>query len=317
MIALILHPDVLKLYLVVFVRTAFALSDGFIMMVASNFTDRVYVANDSSTALSVAFGPVDSVIGFWLKSERIEQLLAILCSSWFGWLSVIVLLLGTVHFIISAVQALVVYIITLMNLFLELALGPLYLALLLFDKTAGKFTQWLKNIGALIAQQTAMFSALAIFATIYYHLLKGTLNFIYCWEPIIKIPVLNIPLFSCWRIAGNLPVAMAELMGDYAPTGKAITGSTGFSPLTALCLYLFTVTMSKFIDKSVKFGGDLFGGGSQTAQALSGTISKAKDKANSIAGNIAKNVPKRFVKKLGNVARAPVDQVIGKMNEKN
>ena len=317
LIALILHPDVLKLYLVVFVRTAFALSDGFIMMVASNFTDRVYVANDSSTALSVAFGPVDSVIGFWLKSERIEQLLAILCSSWFGWLSVIVLLLGTVHFIISAVQALVVYIITLMNLFLELALGPLYLALLLFDKTAGKFTQWLKNIGALIAQQTAMFSALAIFATIYYHLLKGTLNFIYCWEPIIKIPVLNIPLFSCWRIAGNLPVAMAELMGDYAPTGKAITGSTGFSPLTALCLYLFTVTMSKFIDKSVKFGGDLFGGGSQTAQALSGTISKAKDKANSIAGNIAKNVPKRFVKKLGNVARAPVDQVIGKMNEKN
>ena len=317
LIALILHPDALKLYIIVFVKTAFAMSDGFIMMVASNFTDRVYVADDSSTALSVAFGPVDSVIGFWLKSERIEQLLAILCSSWFGWLSVIVLLLGTVHFIISAVQALVVYIITLMNLFLELALGPLYFVLLLFDKTAGKFTQWLKNIGALIAQQTAMFSALAIFATIYYHLLKGTLNFIYCWEPIIKIPVLNIPLFSCWRIAGNLPVAMAELMGDYAPTGKAITGSTGFSPLTALCLYLLTVTMSKFIDKSVKFGGDLFGGGSQTAQALSGGIGKLKDSANSIAGNIAKNVPKRFVKKLGNVARAPVDQVIGKMNGKN
>ena len=316
LIALILHPDALKLYLVVFVRTAFALSDGFIMMVASNFTDRVYVADDSSTALSVAFGPVDSVIRFWLKSERIEQLLAILCSSWFGWLSVIVLLLGTVHFIISAVQALVVYIITLMNLFLELALGPLYFALLLFDKTAGKFTQWLKNIGALIAQQTAMFSALAIFATIYYHLLKGTLNFTYCWEPIIKIPVLNIPLFSCWRIAGNLPVAMAELMGDYAPTGKAITGSTGFSPLTALCLYLLTVTMSKFIDKSVKFGGDLFGGGSQTAQAISAGIGKLKDGANSIAGSVAKNVPKRFVKSLGKVARAPVDQAIDKIKGK-
>ena len=81
LIALILHPDALKLYIIVFVRTAFAISDGFIMMVASNFTDRVYVTDDSSTALSVAFGPVDSVIGFWLKSERIEQLLAISCSS--------------------------------------------------------------------------------------------------------------------------------------------------------------------------------------------------------------------------------------------
>ena len=316
LIALVLHPDALKLYLIVFVKTAFALSDGFIMMVASNFTDRVYTADDSSTALSVAFGPVDSVIEFWLKSERIEQLLAILCSSWFGWVSVLILLLGTIHFMLSAIQALIVYLLTLMNLFLELALGPIYFALLLYDKTASKFTQWLKNIGALIAQQTAMFSALAIFATIYYHILKGTLNFTYCWEPIIKVPVLNIPLFSCWRIAGNLPVAMAEMMGDFAPTGKAITGSTGFSPLTALCLYLLTVTMSKFIDKSVKFGGDLFGGGSQMAQGVSEVFGKAKDITNVAAGHIAKNVPKKIVSSFGKAAKAPIDQAAGIIQRK-
>ena len=320
LIALVLHPNALKLYIIIVVKTAFAMSDGFITMVASNFTDRVYVADDSSTALSVAFGPVDSVMRFWIKSERIEQLLAILCSSWFGWVSVLVLLLGTVHFLLSAIQALVVYIITLMNLFLELMLGPIYFVLVLFEQKWDKFTKWLKNIGALIAQQTAMFSALAIFATIYYHVLKGTLNFTYCWEPIIKIPVLNIPLFSCWRIAGNLPVAMAEMMGDYAPTGKAITGATGFSPLTALCLYLLTVTMSKFIDKSVKFGGDLFDGGSQTAQAISGAIGGAKDGANSVAGYIAKRVPKKVAgtigKNLDKITRGSVEQAINHFENK-
>ena len=101
-----------------------------------------------------------------------------------------------------------------------------------------------------------MFTAISVFCTIYYHVLKGSMNFILCWEPILKIPILDITLFSFWRISGTLPAHMAELMGS---TGdEAVSNAKGFNILTGLVLFLLTTLMSKYVEKASEFGAKLF-----------------------------------------------------------
>lgn len=308
-----LNPNVLSLYYALFVKSAFSISEGLTIMVAGNFTDRVYTLNDEISALDVAFGPVTDILQFWLKIERVEQLLAIACSSWFGWISAILLIVCFVHFLIAVLEALVVYMITLMLLLFQLALGPLYFLFLLFQGTASKVFGWMKEIGGIIAQQVTLFTFLAVFATIYYHIIKGALNFTYCWEPVLTIPIIDVTLFSCWRISGTLPIHMAELMGEYAPTGSASVSNNGFSILTGLFLFMITSIMSKFIDKSANFGASILGVQSnQIVSSITALAARGKSFVDSGITGKMKSLAKKQINQPFSQLKQPINQLRGK-----
>jgi hypothetical protein len=101
---------------------------------------------------------------------------------------------------------------------------------------------------------------------------------------------------------------MAEMMGEYGPTGQGAIPSTGFSPLTGICIFLLTTTMSGFIEKSAQFGASLFGT-QNIASAVVGLSQKLKLKTNetsfkgtkyglqkqlSMPKNLAINIKNRF-----------------------
>ena len=172
----------------------------------------------------------------------------------------------------------------LLQMSLQLAIGPVMFIFLVHEKTRGICINWLKGIAGMIAEQIAMFTAVSAFSTLFYHILKGSMNFIICWEPVIKIPILDVTLFSWYKIAGTLPQHMAELMGEYGPT---ITGQTDkFSVLTGITLLLITMAMSKFIDQASEFGAKLFGQSSSMPKDLKDIVSKARGGVNSIGSKV-------------------------------
>ena len=260
LIAGFINPSWMELYTRWFVKGAFDIADGLSAYVAGNFTGSTYTESDAENFVKIAFGPVDTIFRFWFKIETIERFLAILFSSWVGWISALLLLLCMVHFVISVLEVLLIYIAIMFRMFIHLIIGPFFFIFLAFQSTEKRWTKWWQELAGMISEQVCIFTALSVFCTIYYHILKGAMGFAYCWEPVLTIPVINMTLLSMWKIAGQLPTHMAELMGDYGPQGSGYTSNQGFSILTGLCLFLITAVMSKFVDKASKFGASIFGG---------------------------------------------------------
>ena len=290
------NPQSWELYLRLFVKPTFNLAEGLSAIVSNSFASRTY--NESPIGFtSVAFGPVDDIFKFWFSVSTLEKVLAILFSSWAGWLAVVLLLVCLVFFIISVLEAVVLYVVILLKMSLYLAIGPIVFLLLIHEKTASKFTDWWKIIAGLIAEQVTMFTAIAVFCTIYYHILKGSMNFVYCWEPVLKIPILNITLLSMWRISGTLPAHMAELMGRSGD--DTAVNSQGFNVVTGFILFIITCLMSKFVDKASGFGASLFGQQSSMPQEIKQMVSQVKGKVQDIGKTVA-TAPYKFVgKKIG------------------
>ena len=295
LIAGFLNPSWMGLYTHWFVEGSFNLADGLSAYVAGNFTGSTYTESDAGNFIKIAFGPVDTIFRFWFKIETIERFLAILFSSWTGWLSAILLLLCLVHFIISVLEVLLIYIAIMFRMFIHLMIGPFFFIFLAFQSTEKRWTKWWQELAGMICEQVCIFTALSVFCTIYYHILKGALGFAYCWEPVLKIPVLNITLLSMWKIAGQLPTHMAELMGDYGPQGSGYSSNQGFSILTGLCLFLLTNVMGKFVDKASTFGAGLFGGiGSGEAFGIQHLAQGMRQGANKLGAEGAKTIAKKI-----------------------
>ena len=291
LIAGFLNPSWMGLYTHWFVEGSFNVADGLSAYVAGNFTGSTYTESDAGNFIKIAFGPVDTIFRFWFKIETIERFLAILFSSWTGWISAILLLLCLVHFLISVLEVLLIYIAILFRMFIHLMMGPFFFIFLAFKSTEKRWETWWKELAGLITEQVCIFTALSVFCTIYYHILKGALGFAYCWEPVLKIPVLNITLLSMWKIAGQLPTHMAELMGDFGPQGSGYSSNQGFSILTGLCLFLLTNVMGKFVDKASKFGADLWGSGSTSEVFGIQKLSRGlREGANKLGANGAKKI---------------------------
>ena len=251
------NPQSLELYVRLFVKPAFSLADGLSAFVAGNFSSEKYTAMEPQNFFYSAFGPIDKILKFWINKYTFEKLLAILFSSWTGIIVVVILIMCFIFFMLSVIQAVILYVVILIKMSLYLSIGPVVFLLLVHEKTASKFTDWWKTIAGCIAEQVMTFAGLSFFGTIYYHIIKGSMNFVYCWEPIIKIPVLDITLFSMWRISGTMPAHMAELSGT---VGDEIALNTkGFNFLTAFILFIITCMMSEFVDKASAFGAKLFG----------------------------------------------------------
>ena len=281
-----LNPSSISFYLRYVVRAAFNLADGLSAYVAGNFAEvnTTYDENDPGQWVAIAFGPMDQILRYFFNADFWWRWSAIILSSMTGWLSAIILLMCLIHFLISALQALILYIMILLQMSLQLAIGPVMFIFLVHEKTRGICINWLKGIAGMIAEQIAMFTAVSAFSTLFYHILKGSMNFIICWEPVIKIPILDVTLFSWYKIAGTLPQHMAELMGEYGPT---ITGQTDkFSVLTGITLLLITMAMSKFIDQASEFGAKLFGQSSSMPKDLKDIVSKARGGVNSIGSKV-------------------------------
>ena len=117
------------------------------------------------------------------------------------------------------------------------------------------------------------------------------MNFVYCWEPVLKIPILNITLLSMWRISGTLPAHMAELMGS-AGDDSAVN-SQGFNVVTGFILFIITCLMSKFVDKASGFGASLFGQQSSMPQEVRQIASKVKGAVQDF-GKTAATAPYKF-----------------------
>ena len=276
------NPQSLELYLRLCVRPAFNLAEGLSSFVASNFSSEKYSALDPQNFTYSAFGPVDKILKFWINKYTMEKLLAILFSSWTGIVCVILLLLCFIFFMICVIEAVMLYVIILIKMSLYLAIGPIVFLLLIHEKTAGKFTEWWKMIAGCIAEQVAMFAALSCFSTIYYYILKGSMNFIYCWEPVLKVPILDITLLSMWRISGTMPAYMAELSGSMGDDTSINT--KGFNFLTAFMLFIVTCMMSKFVDNASKFGAKVFG----QSSSMPGEIKEALDAVKGVVKDLPK-----------------------------
>ena len=272
------NPNSLELYCRLFVNSAFNLAEGLSAYVAGAFNSSKYDINEPNTFINVAFGPVDQILKFWVNKYTFEKMLAIIFSSWPGIIVFVLLILCFILFIINIIEAVILYIVILIKMSLYLSVGPIVFLLLIHEKTAGKFTDWWKTIAGCIAEQVCMFAALSFFANVYYHILKGSMNFIYCWEPVLKIPILDITIFSMWKISGTMPTHMAELTGSIGE--ETAVNTKGFNFLTAFMLFILTAMMSKFVSKASTFGAGLFGQESSMPEKVKQITEAVKGKIN-------------------------------------
>ncbi len=298
------NPQSLELYIKLFVKPAFNLAEGLSAFVAGSFSSEKYTALNPQDFIYSAFGPIDKILKFWINRYTLEKLLAILFSSWSGIIVIIILIMCFVFFMINVIEAVILYIVILIKMSLYLAIGPVVFLLLVHEKTSDKFSNWIKTIAACIAEQVMMFTGLSFFGTIYYYIIKGSMNFVYCWEPVIKIPILDITLFSMWRISGTMPVHMAELSGHVAD--DVAFNTKGFSFLTAFILFIITCMMSEFVDKTSTFGAKLFGQQSSMPNEIKQALGQVK--------TVISELPSKGVKAIKNIG--PSSSSAGKNNNK-
>jgi type IV secretory pathway VirB6-like protein len=284
-------PGAWDLYGKFFVKGSIDIVEGLSALVAGNFAASAFYVYEPENFVDVGFGPINDIFEYMFRTETIERILAVIFSSLFGIIPAAVSLAAFGMFMTTAIQAMIMYVFILVAMALYLAAGPIVFLALFRDETSQYFTNWWKSIAALMAQQVFLFIALAMFGTIYLNILKGFLDFIICWEPILVIPYLNITIFSFWRRADVAPAHVLQLMGESAPLVK---GTQSINLASALILLLLTMMMMKFCNQAASFGASLFGGSSfgneaaKVSQKLMSYVKSGMSALTSRAGNLLK-----------------------------
>ncbi len=278
-------PGAWNLYQKIFVKFAIDISEGLIAMSSGSFSSSSIMIDGYNTKLEdPGFGPISETLRFILKSGTFERIIALIFSSVTGIFIAALIFISFTQYILNVFKAILLYVGNLIVLSIYLMLGPISFIALANEETKDIFDNWWKNIISTIAQQVALFVGLSIFTIIFLSMIKGLLNFTICFDPIIQIPIVNLTLFSMWRVAGHIPPVLQVMMG--VTNSENEMQSIGI--IDALLVYLMVNLLDKFVDESVKLGTEIFGGQeSGLTQMISSEFKKIKDTV-SVTGALTK-----------------------------
>jgi type IV secretory pathway VirB6-like protein len=287
------------------------------IMYGIEYTNRLIVASMYGVPVEKvsAFAPMDMVIGVIFNGKTLLKIIALLFSGGiaYGLSMFIVTIFAFATLLLSLMQAMMLYVTILILLGLLIAVAPIFLILMLFERTEAMYQKWYKQILSFGIQQYMLFTALFIFCEIATDLISNLLFFETCWRPIIELK-LKIPfpkeLIDLIEEAINFLATLVGMDGDdildlpdnildiRIPIFLFFTGIFSYAfpapgIFVAATLYFASIIFSKFLEKVTEFGAS-FVEGSAAAGSFNpygGMVKEAQaallSKTNAALGNAA------------------------------
>ena len=198
----------------------------------------------------INFGFLDTTIGMFFTQTTWIKIAALLFAGPFGWVFVLLILIGMYLYTVAVIGAIIAYLIALVAISLLIAVAPIFLSFMLFEKTNEMFKKWINSLLGFALQPVLIFTVLVIFNFFMYAILLRLFNFSACWECMCKVLDL-ICIFAWYKTEGN-------------PSG--CTGWFTYIPVSIVDIFMFLI-LAKMVEKFIAYA-------EKTANQLVGASSK-------------------------------------------
>lgn len=130
---------------------------------------------------AAATGPgADSIIALMLAPQTLTKLFALLFSSWFGVIYIILYFLIFCFLISVTLRAAVLYLNCLIIIGMIIIMGPIFICFMLFSWTKGLFENWLRQLISYALQPIILITSIAFVSILVRHEIYVTLGFPVC-----------------------------------------------------------------------------------------------------------------------------------------
>lgn len=253
------------------------------------FYNNMFIAFDKGTdflirygtggdpSVGSAFGFVDFTIGQMFSSPTWKKIASLLFAFPVGAVYFCIIVYCFIRFLLSMLEALIVYLICMIGVAFLTSLAPLFIAFILFERTRAIFDEWIKHMFFFMINPVIVFIGLGFLNALLLVIVEKLVSFTVCWSCVLDLHIL----------VGSLKIPMPFCFKFYYPsTGvNIITFLVELLPLI-ISLLLITMFAVKFLLFSSQLSSRLIGspmssslGGAQVAQQigqkLSGAISSA------------------------------------------
>lgn len=187
------------------------------------------------------------------------------CILWFpvGWLAFILLLTAFIKYALAIIEAIVSYLIAMTAVQFLIALGPIFIALLLFDRTKELFSKWLGMIVAFTMQPVILFSTIIFVSSLINGVIYDLMSIGLEWKCVI-------PLYIVLPAFGKIDLGCISWLNPIAPALSVLRDITIF--------YLLVALLKKVPDIATDIAIFIFG------SAVAGVLGEAKGVAQGIVG---------------------------------
>lgn len=223
---------------------------------------------------TILFDSINSSLRLLISDKLTARVWGVFFSSLAGPIYLILIFCAIMLFLVSILTALLLYVTAQFFISFLLAFGPIFFALLVFEKTKGMFDKWIGNLISFSLEQIFLITCISLFNSLAYNIIKSTFNYRVCIKPLFtfKFGAKEINLFTFWRISEN------DIPGLFQ----------------VLLIFLLAYLMKQFVQFMADLGAKL-GGGDLNSSGMTKDIS---DTISSTAGSV-KDWAKKSTKKLG------------------
>jgi len=193
------------------------------------------------------FAFADMTISRFYNMDTMLKILGLLFASPFGIVYVAIILIGLGIYAFTLIKAMVLYLIAMLAISLLLVVSPIFITMILFEKTFNYFEQWINNLISYTFQPVFVFTALAIFNVFVFSTLYYLLSYRVCWT--------NIFVYH-WSI---FDIAFFFYLPDGShidPYVRQVTGFSATMPIGAFMILIFLIIITS-MDKFVNWMADL------------------------------------------------------------
>ncbi|MCH9753632.1 MAG: type IV secretion system protein [Alphaproteobacteria bacterium] len=206
------------------------------------------------------FGFADYAMTHIFSSHFFSILVAFLL--WFpvGWVCMIMILYAVVVYVFAILEVMILYIISYTAIGLMIALGPIFIPLLLFDRTRHLFDGWIAVIVSYTMQPVIMFAGIMLITTFINDTIYSLLN--------LKLKATAIiPIFIDFGDLGKLHLFSIYWLNPISPTLQVLTD--------IIIFYIFIDLLKKVSTLAGDLSSYIFGktwGASGLAAGMAGSI---------------------------------------------
>lgn len=260
------------------------------------------------------FAFADLTFNMFFQIPTWIKVAGLLFASPIGIIYILILVLGFIVFLFCIIKALILYLLALLSISLLLAVSPIFISFMLFNRTRPLFNGWVYNLFSFGIQPVFVFTALAIFNLFVYSIMYTILYYRVCWQSVFTLDIANfmsIPLLKFYMpapsgfdpvVREDLPIqfflifiylilihAMANFIDWMGELGSHLALNTKQSSLAEAAQKIFDTAMAV-----IKGWGALAGKamsevtksmGSSVTDKLKEQLNKVKDKAKGAAKN--------------------------------
>lgn len=279
------------------------------IMDLSNILSAVRTENTQGELRDFLF--IDQVLAPLFVAETWLRITALMFTSLFGLLLAAFIYIGFALVIIALLRAVIVYVFSLIALGILMAVAPIFISFMLFEKTKGYYNGWVKEMVSYFLQPIFVFTAVVLFSQFLMISLYQVISFPVCWgcafQAVIPLgdvgpgaPDIVFCIFNMWRLWG---IDLDVFGGTVYPV-----------MITQILMFLiFADLMGKFVDWGTAMGSaipgafrsDLASVGNALSHAMK--LDRAEKTMKSAAVNVATAVPRKALHDAGHALGAAKD----------